>query len=74
MPRRPFWRYVQFFQLLEGDRAQVNRTMERIRRDMRHSNIRVIGAAQTLARRFPGWSMVQVEHEEFAEVLEALTA
>ncbi|MEM6594790.1 MAG: BLUF domain-containing protein [Pseudomonadota bacterium] len=64
----------RFCQLLEGERAQVNRTMERIRRDMRHSNIKIIGACDSLARRFPGWSMLQVEGAEFEDVLEALTA
>ncbi|MEM7473259.1 MAG: BLUF domain-containing protein [Pseudomonadota bacterium] len=64
----------RFCQLLEGEKQHVKRTMERIRHDMRHSNIKIIGATQTIARRFPGWSMVQIEGVEFEEVLEALTA
>ncbi|MCY4178892.1 MAG: BLUF domain-containing protein [Litoreibacter sp.] len=64
----------RFCQLLKGDEAQVTRTMKRIKRDLRHSNLRILDASQTLARRFPGWSMLEVGQEEFQDVLEALTA
>lgn len=47
----------QFIQVLEGDRADVEATMDRIRRDSRHRDVDVTLVEEIEARRFPTWSM-----------------
>ncbi|AMJ62285.1 BLUF domain-containing protein [Bosea sp. PAMC 26642] len=46
-----------FIQLLEGDRAAIGATFERIRRDRRHRDIRVLGSQSCLHRTFAGSPM-----------------
>ncbi len=46
-----------FAQVLEGTSDAVNRTVERISRDRRHSNMTVHVKGHTQARTFPQWSM-----------------
>ncbi len=46
-----------FIQMLEGERAQVESVMEKIRCDPRHHNLRVVVEGETERRVFPDWSM-----------------
>lgn len=46
-----------FLQALEGERAQVWRTLRRIEDDERHANVVVIDARQVEARLFGNWWM-----------------
>lgn len=47
-----------FLQILEGEQAAVERTMERIRRSSQHTDIHVLAAAPVQAPRlFPDWAM-----------------
>ena len=47
-----------FLQYLEGDERMVRSTFERIRKDPRHTELRVLGEAAVSARRFEQWAMV----------------
>jgi hypothetical protein len=47
-----------FLQYLEGDERNVRSTFERIRKDVRHTDVRVLGEAAITARRFEKWAMV----------------
>ena len=55
-----------FLQVLEGPRAAVEATMERIRRDPRHTDIRLLHAGPLEQRDFADWSMVLVTEKEMA--------
>lgn len=46
-----------FLQALEGEDVQVRRTYERIRRDARHTNARVLDASAASERWFSTWAM-----------------
>lgn len=46
-----------FAQVLEGSRAAVEATFERIQRDPRHSDVAVLQCEPVAARGFPNWSM-----------------
>jgi hypothetical protein len=47
----------RFLQLLEGDDSVVLACLERIRKDPRHSDFKVMVQKATQARLFPEWSM-----------------
>jgi hypothetical protein len=46
-----------FFQWLEGPPANVNRVMQSISNDSRHTDVQVLNAQPLPSRRFGGWSM-----------------
>ncbi|ABS62029.1 BLUF domain protein [Parvibaculum lavamentivorans DS-1] len=46
-----------FFQVLEGEQAQVEETFVRISRDRRHSGLVRVVAEERAERSFPNWSM-----------------
>lgn len=50
-----------FLQVLEGDRENVGRIMERVMRDDRHRNIRLADFSEINERRFNQWSMGYVD-------------
>lgn len=47
----------RFFQTLEGARATVKKLLEKIERDPRHHDLRVVLTERIPARRFSDWSM-----------------
>lgn len=47
-----------FAQLLEGPRSAINELMIGIRRDARHTDVRVVREENGVIRRFHGWNMV----------------
>ncbi|MGI4765000.1 MAG: BLUF domain-containing protein, partial [Janthinobacterium lividum] len=49
-----------FAQVLEGPRAAVETTFERIQRDARHSDVSVLQCDPVVERGFPNWSMAFV--------------
>ena len=51
-----------FAQVLEGPRAAVERTFERIQRDPRHEDVLLLRFERIQERAFPGWSMAFVGH------------
>ena len=50
-----------FVQVLEGDRAAVNRVYNAIARDKRHEEITLLSYAPIDERRFAHWSMVELD-------------
>ncbi len=46
-----------FLQLLEGDEAKVSAAFDRIARDPRHRDVRVLGRLPVAARAFADWDM-----------------
>lgn len=46
-----------FVQVLEGDERDVDATFQRIEKDERHQNVKVIERVSIERRAFPGWSM-----------------
>jgi hypothetical protein len=50
-----------FFQTLEGPEPAIAVLLERIRRDPRHADMRILARGPILARRFPCWSMKFVD-------------
>ncbi len=72
-----------FLQVLEGPPSAVQVTLSRIRRDPRHSDLRIIDEREIDAREFGSWSMAtrysaakpdQLETLTLAEALELLRA
>lgn len=61
-----FFDYGYFGQILEGHRADVEATFERIQKDKRHQNIQLLGVSNIKQRRFPNWSMKLFNAEEFS--------
>ena len=49
-----------FVQVIEGSRDAVCERFNLIVRDERHSNVRLLSYEEVAERRFPGWSMGQV--------------
>lgn len=47
----------KFLQVIEGQRADVERLLKRLAADPRHRNMQLLGAGPAAARRFPDWSM-----------------
>ncbi|MBX9651544.1 MAG: BLUF domain-containing protein [Xanthobacteraceae bacterium] len=45
----------QFFQVIEGEQKEIGRTFDAIRRDMRHTDIRLIAEKELPERQFPRW-------------------
>lgn len=64
-----------FIQALEGPTASVERAFERICRDQRHRQVRLIEFTPADARAFPEWSMASVAPEgELVRLCASLTA
>jgi hypothetical protein len=53
-----------FAQILEGPRAAIEQTFERIQRDTRHCSVVVLEYAGIERRAFPDWSMAFVGEDE----------
>ena len=47
----------KFIQVLEGERQLVFETLERIKRDDRHTDVTVVGVSPCQSRAFPDWLM-----------------
>jgi len=60
-----------FLQMLEGDEADLDVTYERIARDDRHTNLRLLGKRDVSSRMFPDWTMgfEHVDDEDLAAEL-----
>jgi hypothetical protein len=65
-----------YLQVLEGDRAEINRLYAQILQDPRHHDVQMLSFEDIDERRFPEWSMAHVvlpddkaialmQHEEF---------
>ena len=53
-----------FLQLLEGPEANVRACYERIEKDPRHTDLKILGEITSSARLFPNWSMGHVPTEK----------
>lgn len=51
------YRRGRFFQVLEGHRDAVDQLMTKIRRDPRHTDVRILLTEQLEERRFSDWTM-----------------
>ncbi|MCM0609075.1 MAG: BLUF domain-containing protein [Ideonella sp. WA131b] len=49
-----------YLQVLEGERAEVNRLYNRILQDPRHHDVQMLSFEEIDRRRYPGWSMAHV--------------
>ena len=58
-----------FLQGLEGPEASVRQLMERIRRDPRHRDVRVISAGPAPSRLFKDWNMAGAKLEREADAM-----
>lgn len=47
----------QFFQVIEGHTADVDRLMKRVEGDGRHTDIKIVSRTSVEGRLFPDWSM-----------------
>ena len=63
-----------FIQCLEGERAAVAESFERIRRDRRHAGVRILSSRLVEACEFADWSMelIYLDDEALAAVLPIL--
>jgi hypothetical protein len=57
----------RFIQVLEGPREALDGCVSRIRRDLRHRNLKVLRHHPVAERRFGGWKMRDVRVEPGAE-------
>ena len=57
------YRGGRFTQVLEGEEARVRQLFEKIRQDIRHSNVSVRLEQAIEARSFPNWSMAYSRRE-----------
>ncbi|MBJ7552677.1 BLUF domain-containing protein [Marinomonas ostreistagni] len=53
-----------FLQCLEGKRADVNRTFQRILRDPRHESVEIISYQYTEKREFESWNMGYLQNNQ----------
>lgn len=49
-----------YLQVLEGERAEINRLYAQILRDRRHQDVQLLSFEEITARRYPDWSMAHV--------------
>jgi hypothetical protein len=49
-----------FLQVLEGERAEVNRLYAHILQDRRHQDVQMLSFEEITERRYPDWSMAHV--------------
>ena len=49
-----------YLQVLEGERAQVNRLYAQILQDRRHQDVQMLSFEEITERRYPDWSMAHV--------------
>lgn len=61
-----------FCQVIEGLPAAVEQVMERVRRDTRHQNIRVLLEQSVEQRQFEGWAMGLVVRDDLASEMSKL--
>lgn len=61
-----------FCQVLEGLPRSIEQVMERVRRDSRHRNVRVLLEQLTERRQFEGWAMALVERDDMADEMALL--
>lgn len=52
-----FYENQHFGQILEGPRAEVTKIWEKIQRDLRHQEVRLLKMEEIKERSFPAWSM-----------------
>ena len=52
-----FYENQHFGQILEGPRAEVTKIWEKIQRDPRHHQVRLLNMKEIEERSFPAWSM-----------------
>jgi hypothetical protein len=50
-----------FLQAAEGARSDLDRLLERVRRDARHREVRLLAFEPIAERAFPNWAMARVE-------------
>ena len=50
-----------YIQLLEGPPHAIDALMERLRRDSRHADLRVLRSGAAAGRLVPGWSMARID-------------
>jgi len=55
-----------FLQLLEGNENKVKETLDRIKKDTRHSSVTVIGEYKSTSQLMPDWNMAQVDSMKIA--------
>jgi hypothetical protein len=60
-----------FLQALEGEPEALEETYARIRRDGRHTGLRLLQDVETATRRFPDWSM-GFEHADEDDLIDSL--
>jgi hypothetical protein len=58
-----------FAQVLEGTLAEVEKTFERIQRDVRHGDVQVLAFEKVTSRGFPYWSMGFVGQSRQGEII-----
>lgn len=51
----------RFLHAAEGARSDLDRLMERIRRDARHQDVRLLAFGPISERAFPNWAMARVD-------------
>lgn len=61
-----FFDYGYFGQIIEGPRAVVEETWNRIKADPRHFDVEMLGITEIQARRFPKWSTKLFDTHSFA--------
>ena len=61
---------VRFLQVLEGDRATVDRTFDRIRADPRHHAVVVLSDREVTEREFGNWAMAHRLATDSADTLD----
>ena len=64
----------QFIQILEGSPAEVESTFERICRDLRHVDVRLVDLVSTFERTFDGWSMACLDDQIGSDCTEDASA
>lgn len=55
-----------FGQIIEGPKAAVDETWNRIKDDKRHTNVELLGIQDIQQRQFPKWSMKLFDGQAFA--------
>lgn len=60
----------RFFQFLEGPENAIDALLEKLEKDERHSNMKVLSRSSAVQRSFPKWRMKRLASDFEAELIE----
>lgn len=62
-----------FAQILEGEKSEVMKLLEKIKSDERHEDIKVIKQQERVARHYTQWNMKHLDSSNYDELIQVMS-